>query len=173
LVLRAQTTSMPLAFVPLVMVVMNVVYASAAYPFGKWSDRMAARDLLAASLVVLVAADLVLAAADGPAALAGGVVLWGLHMGMSQGLLARMVADVAPAELRGTAFGAFDFASGLALLVASGLAGFLRRRTARQRRSSPAQACGRDLAATQAILTVTLPSDPMSDTSSGTPIDSP
>ena len=104
---------------------MNVVYASAAYPFGKWSDRMAARDLLAASLVVLVVADLVLAVADSPAALAGGVVLWGLHMGMSQGLLARMVADVAPPELRGTAFGAFNFASGLALLVASGLAGFL------------------------------------------------
>ena len=125
LVLRAQTTGVPLAFVPLVMVVMNVVYASAAYPFGKWSDRMAARDLLAASLVVLVVADLVLAVADSPAALAGGVVLWGLHMGMSQGLLARMVADVAPPELRGTAFGAFNFASGLALLVASGLAGFL------------------------------------------------
>jgi MFS family permease len=107
------------------MVVMNVVYAGSAYPFGKWSDRMAARDLLAASLVVLVIADLVLAAADRPAVLAGGVVLWGLHMGMSQGLLARMVADVAPLDLRGTAFGAFNFASGLALLVASGLAGFL------------------------------------------------
>lgn len=125
LVLRAQTTGVPLAFVPFVMVVMNVVYASSAYPFGKWSDRMAARDLLAASLVVLVGADLILAAADSPVALAVGVVLWGLHMGMSQGLLARMVADVAPPELRGTAFGAFNFASGLALLIASGLAGFL------------------------------------------------
>ena len=125
LVLRAQTTGVPLAFVPIVMVVMNVVYAGSAYPFGKWSDRMAARDLLAASLVELVIADLVLAAADRPAVLAGGVVLWGLHMGMSQGLLARMVADVAPLDLRGTAFGAFNFASGLALLVASGLAGFL------------------------------------------------
>lgn len=125
LVLRAQSTGVPMALVPLMMVAMNVVYSTSAYPFGKWSDRIGVRDLLSTSLLVLIVADLVLAAATEPVMLGVGVMLWGLHMGMSQGLLARMVADAAPTDLRGTAFGAFNFASGLALLVSSGLAGFL------------------------------------------------
>jgi MFS family permease len=54
-----------------------------------------------------------------------GVVLWGVHMGMSQGLLAALVADTVPAELRGTAFGVFNLASGVVLFFASLLAGFL------------------------------------------------
>lgn len=125
LVLRAQSTGIAMAFVPLVMVGMNIVYAACAYPFGKWSDRMSSRSLLAGSLVFLIVADVVLALARGPLWIAGGVLFWGLHMAMSQGLLARMVADHAPADLRGTAFGVFNLACGIALLLASVLAGFL------------------------------------------------
>lgn len=125
LVLRAQQAGIALALVPLVMVAMNLVYAASAYPFGKLSDRMDHRTLLAAGLVVLVAADLVLALDSHWTTLLAGVALWGVHMGMSQGLLATMVADTAPAELRGTAFGMFSVVSGVAMLVASALAGLL------------------------------------------------
>lgn len=104
---------------------MNVVYALSAYPVGKLADRMSHRKLLGVGLVTLVAADLVLAAAQGLAAVAIGAALWGLHMGMTQGVLATMVAAAAPAHLRGTAFGFFNLASGVAMLVASTLAGLL------------------------------------------------
>ena len=125
LVLRAQQTGVAIAWVPLVMVAMNLVYASSAYPFGWLSDRVAHTRLLALGLVVLLAADLVLAAGhDWPTILAG-VVLWGIHMGITQGLLATMVADTAPAELRGTAYGFFNLVSGLAMLLASAVAGWL------------------------------------------------
>ena len=107
------------------MVAMNVVYAVSAYPFGKLSDRVSHTTLLAAGLVVLVAADLVLASSNHWAVVLGGVALWGVHMGMTQGLLATMVANTAPADLRGTAYGFFNLMSGLALLVASGLAGLV------------------------------------------------
>ena len=125
LVLRAQQGGMAIALVPLVMVVMNVVYAVTAYPFGKLSDRVSHTKLLAAGLVVLIAADLVLASSNHWAVVLGGVALWGVHMGMTQGLLATMVANTAPADLRGTAYGFFNLMSGLALLVASGLAGLV------------------------------------------------
>lgn len=125
LVLRAQQSGMAVAWVPLVMVAMNIVYAGSAYPFGKLSDRMSHRALLAMGLVVLVAADLVLASSAEWPVLLLGVALWGVHMGMTQGLLAAMVADTAPADLRGTAYGVFNLISGLALLVASGVAGLL------------------------------------------------
>ncbi len=125
LVLRAEQTGMALAWVPLVMVAMNLVYAASAYPFGWLSDRMSHRRLLAWGLVVLIAADLVLASGRGWTHLLLGVALWGVHMGMTQGLLATMVADTAPADLRGTAYGVFNLVSGLAMLVASGLAGWL------------------------------------------------
>lgn len=125
LVLRALEGGVPLALVPLVMVAMNLVYALSAYPFGKLSDRMSHKTLLALGLVVLIAADLVLAADDHWAVLLAGVALWGVHMGMTQGLLATMVADTAPADLRGTAFGFFNLVAGLAMLVASVLAGLL------------------------------------------------
>lgn len=125
LVLRAQQGGMAIALVPLVMVAMNVVYAVSAYPFGKLSDRVSHTKLLAAGLVVLIAADLVLASSNHWAVVLGGVALWGVHMGMTQGLLATMVANTAPADLRGTAYGFFNLMSGLALLVASGLAGLV------------------------------------------------
>ena len=125
LVLRAQQGGMAIALVPLVMVAMNVIYALSAYPFGKLSDRVSHTRLLAAGLVVLIAADLVLASSNHWAVVLGGVALWGVHMGITQGLLATMVANTAPADLRGTAYGFFNLMSGLALLVASGLAGLV------------------------------------------------
>jgi MFS family permease len=129
LVLRAAEVGVPVAWVPLVMVAMNVVYSVSAYPFGRLSDRIDRRRLLAAGLVVLMVADLVLAwpVADSArwAGLALGVTLWGIHMGITQGLLSAMVADAAPADLRGTAFGFFNLASGVAMLLASVVAGVL------------------------------------------------
>jgi MFS family permease len=125
LVLRAQQTGIALAWVPLVMVAMSLVYAASAYPFGKLSDRISHTKLLAIGLVVLVAADLVLAYSSHWSVVLAGVALWGVHMGMTQGLLATMVADTAPADLRGTAYGFFNLMSGIAMLVASVLAGLL------------------------------------------------
>lgn len=123
LVLKAQQSGIAVALVPLVMVAMNLVYAASAYPFGVLSDRIPHRRLLALGLLVLVAADLVLAQAQGPFGVLAGVALWGVHMGMTQGLLATMVADTAPADLHGTAFGFFNLVSGVAMLCASLLAG--------------------------------------------------
>jgi MFS family permease len=125
LVLRARDGGVPIALVPLVMVAMNLVYALSAYPFGKLSDRMSHRSLLALGLAVLIAADLVLAADDHWGVVLAGVALWGVHMGITQGLLATMVADTAPADLRGTAYGFFNLVSGIAMLAASVLAGYL------------------------------------------------
>ena len=125
LILRAQQQGLPDTYAPLVMVVMNVVYALVAYPMGRLADRVSHMTLLGTGLVALIVADLVLAQAQGLAAVALGVVFWGLHMGMTQGLLAAMVADTAPAHLRGTAFGFFSLASGVAMLIASILAGLL------------------------------------------------
>ena len=125
LVLRAQQGGMPLALVPLVMVAMNAVYALSAYPFGKLSDRVDHRTLLVLGLLVLVVADFVLASSNHWSTVLAGVALWGVHMGMTQGLLATMVADVAPPELRGTAFGFFNLVSGIALLIASVVAGLI------------------------------------------------
>jgi len=125
LVLRAQQTGIPIAFVPLVMVAMNLIYSASAYPFGMLSDRVSRTKLLAGGLVVLIAADVVLASSIHPFAVLSGVALWGVHMGMTQGLLATMVADTAPEDLRGTAYGLFNLMSGVAMLVASVLAGLL------------------------------------------------
>ena len=125
LVLRAQQGGVPIALVPLVMVAMNLVYSASAYPFGKLSDRMSHQKMLAWGLVVLVVADIVLASSAHWTTVLVGVALWGIHMGMTQGLLAAMVANVAPADLRGTAFGFFNLVSGMALLCASVIAGLL------------------------------------------------
>ncbi len=125
LILKAQAVGLPVIFAPLVLVFMNLIYASAAYPIGVMSDRIGRWSLLALSLVVLMSADGVLAYAPSLVWVCCGVVLWGLHMGMSQGLFAALVADVAPAALRGTAFGVYNLFSGLALFLASFLAGRL------------------------------------------------
>jgi len=125
LVLRAQNVGLALGFVPLVMIVMNVCYAACAYPAGAAADRIGRRTLLLVGLALLIAADLVLAAAASPLPVFIGAALWGLHMAFTQGLLAKLVADTAPAELRGTAFGIFNLVSGGALLLASVIAGTL------------------------------------------------
>jgi len=125
LVLRAQQGGLPLAWVPLVLIVMNLIYALGAYPLGKLADAVEHRQLLAWGLVLLIGADVLLASSGRGVFVWGGVVLWGLHMAMTQGLLATMVADTAPVDLRGTAFGMFNLVSGLAMLLASALAGLL------------------------------------------------
>lgn len=125
LILRAREFGLPDAYAPAVLIVMNVVYAGLAYPFGKLADRMSHGRLLAWGLAVLVVADLVLALAGNLALVALGVAAWGLHMAMTQGLLAAMVADAAPARLRGTAYGLFGVASGVAMLLSSVIAGLL------------------------------------------------
>ena len=125
LVLRAQQGGLALALTPLVLVAMNIVYAVAAYPFGKLSDSVPHNRLLAAGLCALIAADALLALRNHGLVFWCGIALWGVHMALTQGLLARMVADAAPADLRGTAYGLFNLMSGLALLLASGVAGLL------------------------------------------------
>jgi MFS family permease len=125
LVLRAREVGFAIAWVPLVMVVMSLVYAAAAYPAGILSDRINRRHLLAAGLVVLILADLVLARGGSPFLVLLGAALWGLHMGCTQGILAAMIADATPPELKGTAFGLFNLASGLFMLLASVIAGGL------------------------------------------------
>lgn len=125
LVLRAQDVGLAIALVPVVMIVMNIVYAVVAAPAGALSDHVDKRVMLALGLGVLVLADLALALIPTIGGVLIGVVLWGLHMGMTQGLLATLVAEAAPVRLRGTAFGVFNFASGVTLLLASSLAGIL------------------------------------------------
>ncbi len=125
LVLRAENVGLTLALVPLVLVAMSVAYAGSAYPAGVLSDRMDRRAVLVVGLLLLIAADLVLALATGIGLVLIGAALWGLHMGLTQGLLSAMVADASPARIRGTAFGVFHMVSGLALLAASLIAGLL------------------------------------------------
>ena len=125
LILRAAQSGIPLALVPLVMVAMNLVYALSAYPFGVLSDRVSHARLLALGLIVLIAADLVLASSDHWLTVLAGVSLWGIHMGITQGLMATMVAAAAPTDLRGSAYGFFSLASGVALLLGSTVAGLL------------------------------------------------
>lgn len=125
LVLRAQQTGFAITWVPLVMVVMSLTYTLSAYPAGILSDRVNRRSLLAAGLVLLIFADLVLARAGSPLFALLGAALWGLHMGCTQGVLAAMIADVTPPDLKGTAFGLFNVTSGLLMLLASVIAGGL------------------------------------------------
>jgi MFS family permease len=125
LVLRAQSVGLTLGYVPLVLVVMNVFYTATAYPAGVAADRHRQRILLIAGLAMLVAADLVLAAAASPLLAFIGAALWGMHMGLTQGLFTKLVADTAPEKFRGTAFGIFNLVSGGGLLLASVVAGML------------------------------------------------
>jgi MFS family permease len=125
LLLRAQDVGLALGYVPLVLMVMNVFYAGLAYPAGAIADGASPRSLLLAGLALLIMADLVLAAAASPLLAFVGAALWGVHMAFTQGLLSKLVADIAPAELRGTAFGVFNLVSGGALLLASVIAGAL------------------------------------------------
>jgi MFS family permease len=131
LILRASGEGLPLALAPMVLVAMNAVYAIGAYPAGALADRLPARTLLRWGLVVLIAADCCLAGGGLPLVFAG-ILLWGGHMALTQGLLAKLVADCAPPHGRGSAFGLFNLASGVALLLASLLAGLLWARSGPQ-----------------------------------------
>lgn len=125
LVLRAADRGLPTTYIPLVLVVMSLVYTATAYPAGHLSDCIPRKLLLALGMAALVAADVALALASGYGLLFAGIALWGLHMGLTQGILASLITDAAPAAYRGTAFGVFNLVSGGGLLVASGLAGWL------------------------------------------------
>jgi MFS family permease len=125
LLLKAQSVGLAIALIPGVFVLMNIVYALAAYPAGALSDRIERSSVLIIGFALLVAADIILAFAQGVPGVAFGIVLWGLHMGLTQGLLATLVADTAPAELRGTAYGVYNLAGGVAILAASVIAGAL------------------------------------------------
>jgi MFS family permease len=125
LVLRAQQIGLSITWTPLVMVVMALFYALSAYPAGWLSDRISRTKLLCLGMGLLVLADLVLAQSSSVITMMLGVVLWGLHMGFSQGILASLIADKAPTELKGTAFGIFNLVSGICMLIASVLAGWL------------------------------------------------
>ncbi len=125
LLLRAQNVGLAVTWVPVILVVMNLVYALSAYPLGALSDRINRKLMLAAGVALLIAADVVLALSTNAWAVGAGALLWGLHMGATQGLLAAIVADAAPEDLRGTAFGVFNLMSGFALLAASVIAGAL------------------------------------------------
>ena len=125
LVLRASNLGLGNNYVPLVLVVMNAVYAASSYPAGHLSDRMDRRMVLAIGGIALIVADVLLATATGIIGLAAGISFCGLHMGFSQGLLAALVADAAPIDRRGNAFGFFSLVSGIVLLIASLVAGAL------------------------------------------------
>ena len=125
LILRAMDTGLPVALVPAVLIVMNIVYALSAYPMGALSDKADKRVILAGGFVILIIADIVLALAPNFWIVLLGVGLWGLHMGMTQGLLAALVAETSPVAFRGSAFGIFHLVTGIALLAASLIAGVL------------------------------------------------
>lgn len=125
LILRARDVGLTVRYVPTIMIVMNIVYSLLAYPAGAAADRHSARRLLVFGLAVLAAADLILAAASSPIVAFLGAAFWGMHMAFTQGLLSKLVADTAPAELRGTAFGIFNIVSGGALLLGNFIAGAL------------------------------------------------
>lgn len=123
LVLRASTVGVSAAYVPMTMVAMNIVYAVSAYPAGRLSDQLDRRTVVAAGAAILIAADVTLARMTSVLGLLVGIGLWGLHLGLTEGVFAALVADTAPAHLRGTAFGLFNLAGGTALLAASIVAG--------------------------------------------------
>ena len=125
LILLGSSAGLPLAWTPLVLVVMNIAYMLSAYPAGILADRMSRTKLLMAGCVVLIVSNLMLANASTPAFALAGVALWGLHMGLTEGIFIAMVADAAPEQLRGTAFGIFNMLRGVLLLFASVIAGLL------------------------------------------------
>lgn len=125
LLLRAEDVGLAVTWAPLILIVMNMVYAASAYPFGRWSDNGGRRRLAVIGIGLLIVADLILALATTPWLVGAGAVFWGLHMGATQGLLSTLVAHTAPADLRGTAFGLFNLVIGLAALAASVIAGGL------------------------------------------------
>ncbi|MFO1035162.1 MAG: MFS transporter [Hyphomicrobiales bacterium] len=125
LVLKAQDAKLATVFIPLVIMVMSLAYVFAAYPAGVIADRVGTRGLLLTGCATLALADVLLAQQAGLAVMLAGIAVWGLHMGLTQGLLAKLVADTAPPDLRGTCFGYFNIACGVATLIAGLGAGAL------------------------------------------------
>lgn len=125
LILRAQNLGLSLSLAPAILVAMNIVYSISAYPIGWLSDRIRREWLLLAGILVLILSDLILGFGNNLTHVFAGVILWGLHMGLTQGILAALVADTSPQPLRGTAYGLFNLFSAIALLLASGIAGVL------------------------------------------------
>ena len=125
LILKAQAAGFPVAAIPLILIIMNIAYSFSAYPAGVLSDRVGRHGLLTLGLLILMSADLVLSTADTLPEITAGVFLWGLHMGLTQGIFSAMVADTTQSHWRGTAFGVFNMVMGVALLLASSVAGLL------------------------------------------------
>jgi MFS family permease len=125
LLLRASGLGLSAGWMPMIFIIMNIVYAATAYPIGVLSDRIGRNGLLAMGILLLIVADIMLAFGGNLIWIFAGVVLWGLHLGMTEGLLSALIAGAAPADVRGTAFGIYNLLTGMVALVASGLAGLL------------------------------------------------
>jgi len=125
LLLRAENVGMKAGMVPVIMIIMNIFYSLTAYPAGRLSDRLGRTGLMACGLVILIVSDLALASSKTGWQVMAGAAIWGLHMGLTQGLLSAMIADASPEDLRGTAFGVFSLASGIAVLFGSLIAGWM------------------------------------------------
>ena len=125
LILKAMDAGLAATWSPLVLALFSLSFMALAYPAGALSDRTDPKSLLLGGIALLVAADLWLAEAASLWAVGFGVVLWGAHMAMTQGVFARMIADAAPANERASSFGAFFFVSGISTLLASVAAGLL------------------------------------------------
>jgi MFS family permease len=125
LLLKAKQVGVDAAMVPLFMTLMGLVYGIAAFPCGALADRIDRRVQIRVGIGVLFGCYLVLATATDPWQAALGAALWGLQMGIIEGLMAAAISDAAPANLRGTAFGLYYFCTGLASLAASVAAGIL------------------------------------------------
>lgn len=125
LILRAQSIGLSTAYVPLVMIVMNAAFTTAAYPAGAAADSLSYKKLLLSGLAALIASDLILATAAATGPVLAGAVIWGLHMALTQGLFSKLVADTSPEALRGTVFGIFNLVVGISALFASLIAGAL------------------------------------------------
>jgi MFS family permease len=125
LLLRSQEIGLKVSFIPVVFVVMNVAYAIVAVPFGHLADRGGFFILIVCGFLILVLADIILALTNSVGWMFVGIIFWGIHLGMTQGLLLAMISKLSPLELRGTSFGLFHAISGVALLTASLIAGYL------------------------------------------------
>jgi len=125
LILKGMEAGLSESWSPITLALFNLAYVALAYPAGALSDRMNSRSILMAGIAVLIAGNLVLAKSETPLGLFIGIVLWGAHMALTQGIFSRMVADSAPEHLRATSFGAFWFVTGIGSLLASLGAGWL------------------------------------------------
>lgn len=125
LALRAMELGLPVGLSPLVLIIMGIVFSLSSYPVGVLADRMDRGRLLALGFIALIIAEILMANASHYGLVLLGIAVWGLHLGLTQGLLSTLVADSAPDHLRGTAFGIFNLANGIALLIASLVAGIL------------------------------------------------